>query len=132
MTARRSSRLAEKKEIPETSNKITLDDISSSSDPEWDDEGSDYEVEAHNGEMPSDSEVSMGFEEEGGVGDTRAPDEFESAIILESPQDSVESTIDNDRLTRIRLKHGILKKDTLVASKTDRPHNLPEGFMAIT
>jgi hypothetical protein len=42
MRPRRSSRLAERKEAPETSNKITLEDISSPSDPEWDNEGSDY------------------------------------------------------------------------------------------
>ena len=133
MDARRSSRLAEKKEVPETSKKITLDDISYSSDLEWHDKGSDYEVETHESDnVPSEGGVSLGCEEEGGVGDNRAPDEFESAIILESPQDSVESMIDYDRLLRICLKYGIHKKDTLVPSKTDRPHNPPEGFMAIT
>ena len=94
MAKRHSSWLAEKKEVPETSDKVTLDDISSSSDPEWDDEGPDYEVGAHNSETPSDSEVSLGDEEEGGIGDNRAPDEFESAIILELPKDSVAMTTD--------------------------------------
>ena len=108
----RSSRLAKKMEVVETSKKVTIDDISSSSDPEWDDDGLDYEVGAHNNETLSNSEVSLGYEEEGGIGDNRAPDEFESAIILESPKDSVESTIDDDRLVRICLKHKILKRDT--------------------
>ena len=82
----RSSRLAGKKEAPETSNKITLKDISSSSDPEWNDEGSNYEVETRESDnVSSEGGVSLGCEEEGGIGDNRSPDEFESAIILESP-----------------------------------------------
>ena len=132
MAERRSSRLAEKREVAETFKIFTLDDISSPSYPEWDDEGPDYEVEAHNSEIPSDSEISLGDEDGGRIGDDRAPDEFESATILELPKDSVESTIDDDRLVRICLKHGILKRDTLVLPKTNRPHNPPEGFMAIT
>ena len=44
MRPRRSSRLVERKEAPESSNKTTLEDISSSSDPEWDSEGPDYGV----------------------------------------------------------------------------------------
>jgi len=133
MRPRRSSRLAERKEAPETSNKTTLEDISSSSDPEWDSEGPDYGVgHRESDEMSSENEVSLGFEEEGGIGDNRAPDEFDSAIILESPPDSVESTIDNDRLVRICLKYGIMKRDTLVPSRSDRPHNPPEGYMTVT
>ena len=96
MTSRRSSRLAEKKEVPETSNKITLEDVSSSSDPEWDDVGSDYEVETRESDnVSSEGGVSLGCEEEGGIGDDRAPDEFESAVILESPQDSVAAEIED-------------------------------------
>ena len=44
MAERRSSRLEKKMEVAETSERVTIDDISSSSDPEWDDEGPDYEI----------------------------------------------------------------------------------------
>ena len=133
MARRRSSRLAEKRDIPETSQKVTLDDISSTSDPGWDDEGSDYDVEAHNSDnVSSEADVSLGEEEEAGVGDNRAPDELEGVEILEDLKDSVKSTMDNERIHRLCLRHGILKKDTLTPSDTDRPHNPPEGYMSVS
>lgn len=109
-----------------------IKDIPSTSDLEWDSEDPDYEMKTHESEASFGGDVSLDEEEERGVGDNRAPDEFEHVNILDKPGDFIASTIDNAKLARICLKHGILRKDTELPIETDRPYNPPEGYMAIS
>lgn len=136
MAERRSMRLSKNAAVPRISGNITLEDISSNFDPNWDSSSPNFTLEIRkdkeSSSSTSKSDVSLFQEASGGVGDLRAPDELENAVILATPSDSLKSTIDDLKLAQLCLKHGILRRDTELPLKTDLPHNPPEEYMAIS
>ena len=64
--------------------------------------------------------------------DDRAPDEIPGALEIKKLTDSLASKLDDIKLKKICLKHGIPWDDVKTPESGDRPHLAPEGYMAIS
>ena len=81
--------------------------------------------------MESNPSESTSSSEESEI-DRRAPDEIPGALGIEKFSDSLASKLDDIKLKRICLRHGIPWDDVRTPSSEDRPHLAPEGYMAIS
>ena len=90
-------------------------------------EDSGYEYEATESD-PTESTSSSNNSET----DERAPDEIPGALGIDKFSDSLASKLDEIKLKRICLRHGIPWDDVLMPGSEDRPHLAPKGYMAIS
>ena len=93
--------------------------------PGGEDSGSEYEA------TESDPSESTSLDEESEV-DGRAPDEIPDALGIEKFTDSLASKLDDIKLKRIFLRHGIPWDDVRTPDSEDRPHLAPEGYMTVS
>ena len=93
--------------------------------PGGEDSGSEYEA------TELDPSESTSLDEESEV-DGRAPDEIPSALGIEKFTDSLASKLDDIKLKRICLRHGIPWDDVRTPGSEDRPHLAPEGYMTVS
>ena len=94
--------------------------------PKGEDSGSENDAETE-----SDSSESTSLDEESEV-DDRAPDEIPGALEIEKFTDSLASKLDDIKLKKICLRHGIPWDDVRTPGSEDRPHLAPEGYMTVS